>query len=491
MGAIWLAHHTGLDVPCAVKFIHAEAAQSADLRARFEREAKAAAGLRSPNVVQIFDHGVWDESPYIAMEFLEGEDLAQRLLHRRTLAPMEVVSITTQVGRALTKAHAAGLIHRDLKPANIYLVRDEDREIAKVLDFGIAKANTMGTDGATKTGAILGTPYYMSPEQARGNKAIDHRADLWSLAVVVYQCVVGQLPFVSEALGDLMVMIIVDPIPVPSKIAPVPPGFDAWWARAASRDPAGRFQNARELTDALGLALGVTVQENLSAQIRAAAGLGAETLSPGMSQTNNPMLVAPTGGLSSSGNMMPAFTPPGGGFMPPGATPMPTGARTSNPGGDPSTLFLDSGAGLRTSNPSLPGIVPPQMTPMAHGMGATAHPPNRTGMVVAMAIGVVSLLAGVALFALKPGSDGPPRPGVQPSASMPSASSQPAATVEPPQPTASAAATPAVTAEAPSASALAPSASAVAGVPEDHKTAPSAKPATGPAKTKGKTDFGF
>jgi serine/threonine protein kinase len=267
MGAVWVAQHTALDTPCAVKFIHEEAARSPDLRVRFEREAKAAAQLRSPHVVQILDHGVWQGCPYIAMELLEGEDLSQRLRRRRPLPAREVVAIAAQVGRALTRAHAAGLVHRDLKPANIFLVKDDDREIAKVLDFGVAKSTSVTAaatadgsgDGDTKTGVILGTPFYMSPEQARGNRDIDHRADLWALTVVVYQCLTGKLPFRSEALGDLLVKIIVEPLPIPSAIAALPPSFDAWWKRAADRDITARFQTAKELTDALGLAFDVTL----------------------------------------------------------------------------------------------------------------------------------------------------------------------------------------------------------------------------------------
>jgi serine/threonine-protein kinase len=263
MGAVWVAQHVSLDTPCAVKFIHEESTTSTELRNRFEREAKAAAQLRSPHVVQILDHGVWEGRPYIAMELLEGEDLAKRLRRTRPLPSVVVAAIASQVGRALTKAHAAGLVHRDLKPANIFLVRDDDREIAKVLDFGVAKttavATTMTSDGDTKTGAMLGTPFYMSPEQARGNKDIDHRADLWALAVVVYQCVTGKLPYRSDALGDLLVKIITEPPPVPSSVATVPPGFDAWWKRASDHDITKRFQTAKELTDALALALEVTV----------------------------------------------------------------------------------------------------------------------------------------------------------------------------------------------------------------------------------------
>ncbi len=259
MGSVWLAHHVSLDVPCAVKFINAEAMDLPEIRARFEREAKAAASLRSPNVVNIIDYGVSEVGPYIAMEYLEGEDLAQRLARRGRLGPHETVEVVSNVARALTKAHAAGLVHRDLKPENVFLVRDEDREIVKVLDFGIAKVNRLaGNDGATKTGSLLGTPSYMSPEQAQGTKAVDHRSDLWSLAVLAFRCLTGRLPFVSEALGDLLVQIIVSPMPVPSSFAPdLPPSFDAWWARAAARDPAQRYQTAREAADALAASFGL------------------------------------------------------------------------------------------------------------------------------------------------------------------------------------------------------------------------------------------
>jgi serine/threonine-protein kinase len=194
------------------------------------------------------------------MEYLQGEDLDVRLERQRKLGLQETLGITMQVARALGRAHAAGLVHRDLKPANIFLVHDDDREIAKVLDFGIAKSQSIAlssADSKTKTGSVMGTPYYMSPEQAQGTKEVDHRSDLWALAVVVYQCITGQLPFDSMALGDLFVKIIVHPIPVPSRVAVVPAGFDAWWARATQRDPNERFQSAKELADALGPALGL------------------------------------------------------------------------------------------------------------------------------------------------------------------------------------------------------------------------------------------
>ena len=258
MGSVWLATHLALDIPCAVKFIEGEIAQLPEAQARFEREAKAAAQLRSPHVVQILDHGVFQGTPYIAMELLDGEDFGKRLQRIGRMPPNDVLRIIGQVCRALTKAHGVGIVHRDLKPDNIFLVPDDDREIAKVLDFGIAKATGSGIDGSnTKTGAMLGTPYYMSPEQAQGIKAVDARSDLWSLAVIAFQALTGRLPFESEALGDLLVRIIVAPVPRPSHFVPdLPQTFDRWWEKAAQRDPAGRFQTARELGDSLAIALG-------------------------------------------------------------------------------------------------------------------------------------------------------------------------------------------------------------------------------------------
>jgi serine/threonine-protein kinase len=192
------------------------------------------------------------------MELLDGEDLDTRL-RRGPLSAAELHKIMSEVCRALSKAHALGIVHRDLKPANIFIVKDGDHETTKVLDFGIAKTRSNELGGSTtKTGAMLGTPYYMSPEQAQGTKAVDFRSDLWSLAVIAFYSLTGRLPFQSDALGDLLMRIIVGPIPVPSQMGSVPPGFDRWWFKAASRDVAERFQSAKEFSDSLALACGVS-----------------------------------------------------------------------------------------------------------------------------------------------------------------------------------------------------------------------------------------
>jgi eukaryotic-like serine/threonine-protein kinase len=259
MGSVWLAEHTGLDILCAVKLIDPRGKESQELRARFEREAKAAAQLKSRHVVQILDHGVWQDVPYIAMEYLQGEDLAERLTRLGRLTPSETLQVIGQVGRALTRAHSAGIVHRDLKPENVFLAREDEGEIAKVLDFGIAKRSSMKLeDSGTKTGSLVGTPFYMSPEQARGTRQIDHRSDLWSLGVIVFECLTGELPFCGDGLGEVLGKIMYEALPLPSTFAPVPPGVDAWWKRAAAREPEERFQSARELCEGLALALGIT-----------------------------------------------------------------------------------------------------------------------------------------------------------------------------------------------------------------------------------------
>jgi serine/threonine protein kinase len=254
MSAVWRAEDCVLTAPVAVKMLDRDILGSEEAELRFEREAKAAAALRSAHVVQTLDYGVDDGQPYMVMELLEGETLRQRLKRASPLAPEEVARIFTHVGRAITRAHDAGIIHRDLKPENIFLVENEDESVAKVLDFGVAKVDSgvLGPPGAaTQTGSLLGTPHYMSPEQALGNKTVDHRSDLWSLAVIAFECLVGKRPFTSDALGDLVVTICVRPIPVPSEHAAVPAGFDRWFARAVQRSPDLRFQSAREMVESL------------------------------------------------------------------------------------------------------------------------------------------------------------------------------------------------------------------------------------------------
>ncbi|MBN2191370.1 MAG: serine/threonine protein kinase [Polyangiaceae bacterium] len=252
MGAVWLAEHLALRCPVAVKLLEPSLAATQEGIDRFRREAQAAATLRSANVVHVMDWGVHEYAPFLVMELLQGETLAARLERERVLAPPKVLEIVMQVGRAVSRAHAANIIHRDLKPENIFLVTDGKEEIAKLLDFGIAKLSQEDFGGRkTRTGTTLGTPYYMSPEQAEGKKTLDHRTDLWSMAVITAECMTGSRPFEGETFGELLLNICVRSIPVPSTQGSVPPGFDDWFARGTQRDPAARFASADEMIAAL------------------------------------------------------------------------------------------------------------------------------------------------------------------------------------------------------------------------------------------------
>jgi serine/threonine-protein kinase len=258
MGQVWEAYDLQLESGCAIKFILEHMARDASVRSRFAREAKAVAALRSPHAVQILGIGEHGDSLYIAMELLEGETLRARLSRADRLDEATTLAILQQVSHALEKARMAGIVHRDLKPENIWLWSGHD-VFAKILDFGVAKSLLPGNSLQTATGALLGTPYYMSPEQARGNHDVDHRSDLWSLAIIAVECLGGRRPYQSDGLGDLLVKILTTPPPPLSELAPhLPPALCAWWEKALARRPEQRFQTAAELVESLRSSLDTT-----------------------------------------------------------------------------------------------------------------------------------------------------------------------------------------------------------------------------------------
>ena len=429
MGHVWLAQHVELDVPCAVKFVN-EGMDDPATRTRFNREAKAAARLRSPNVVQILDQGVWEDVPYIAMELLEGEDLRARLDRLGKLSRSDLFPIVSQVGRALDRAHSLGIVHRDLKPENVFLAHDHDREVVKILDFGVAKmAATSVTDVATKTGTLLGTPYYMSPEQTRGTTEVDGRSDLWSLAVITYEALVGARPFESTGLGELMMAIMHEPLPVPSATASwLPHSFDQWWARAATRDPAGRYATASEMVDALADALGVRTSGAVQRD------------SMGIDDTA-------TGGMRS-----------------------------------PYASDADEGASAKSANTRIDEGARTISMPLGETLGGVVSPPPKraTWMVAVGGVAVIGVVATIAVLALRAAAP-PPAPISAPSAaSAPAPSTEASAASVPPSPIVS----PAVSATpSPSASSAPPRASA------RPTTAASAPPSAAPAPKR--YDMGF
>ncbi len=254
MGAIWVAHHTGLATEVAVKFLSRALAENPQMRARFAREASAAARIRSPHVVQVFDHGVTAEGdPFIVMELLSGQELGARLEEAQRLAPAELIAILRQACKALSKAHQAGVVHRDIKPQNIYLCENDGDFFVKVLDFGIAKEERAQPESSTpftQTGSLLGTPYYMSPEQIMKPKEVDLRADLWALAVLAYESLTGELPFDGETFGAISVKAVTGDFRPPTELCPeLPKSVDAWFAKAFDPEVQRRFQSARELAE--------------------------------------------------------------------------------------------------------------------------------------------------------------------------------------------------------------------------------------------------
>ena len=253
MGSVWRAEDMTLGAEVAVKLIDEAFAGSTEALKRFRREAQAAAKIRSTYVVQILDHGVDNGTPFIAMELLKGESLAQRLESVGKLSAEQTGRILGHAGRALMLAHENGIVHRDMKPENIFLVREDEDDVGKVLDFGIARQSggLAGSGGLkTQTGAILGTPYYMSPEQATG-QAVDSLTDIWSFGVIASECLTGRRAFDSDSLGGLFHAICMAPLPVPSQFGQVPPGFDDWFAHAVARDKPARFQTVKEAADGL------------------------------------------------------------------------------------------------------------------------------------------------------------------------------------------------------------------------------------------------
>lgn len=289
MGSVWAAHHLTLNTEVAVKFMSPELVSSEHARARFEREAQAAAQLSSPHVVRVFDHGVSaDGLPFITMELVKGEDLGS-MLRRQDPLPLELVrEIVVQTARALAAAHRLGVVHRDIKPENLLVSDEEGAPFVRVLDFGIAKRHTELDHGLTSSGDMLGTPFTMSPEQVKSTRHVDFRSDLWSLAVVAYRALTGRWPFLGETLGDLLININEGRYPEPTQLRhELGPAADAWVARGLAHEPSARFGSARELgdtfADALARATGSAAPGERGSARPGTQAPGGDTLTPASS----------------------------------------------------------------------------------------------------------------------------------------------------------------------------------------------------------------
>ncbi len=253
MGRVWAADHVALGRQVAVKFVSLALSDDAAALQRFAHEAHVLARLQSQYAPQIFDYGTLsDGTPFIVMELLSGVSLQTRLENDGSLPLDETVRLVQQVCSVVSSAHALGIIHRDIKPENIILVPDEGGAFtAKVLDFGIAKVLDGEPAGMTQTGVTLGTPSYMSPEQLESAKAVDARADLWSLAVVAYGSLTGALPFAGDTFGAVCLAIHSGQLEDPTVLRPeLPAALGGWFRKSLNRDIEERFSSAAEMSRA-------------------------------------------------------------------------------------------------------------------------------------------------------------------------------------------------------------------------------------------------
>ncbi|WP_437780618.1 protein kinase domain-containing protein [Sorangium sp. So ce1097] len=431
MGTVWRADDLTLGSPVAIKMLGPLYAKDEAVRARFYQEAQAAAALRSPNVVQILDHGVDNEVPFIAMELLEGEDLSHRIQRVGPLSPADTARIFADVARAVRKAHDAGIVHRDLKPENIFLARDDDREVAKVLDFGVAKTRLYGNEGmGTQVGVLIGTLPYMSPEQAQG-ASVDHRSDLWALGVIAFECVCGRAAITAEAPGAMILEICSEPLPIPSQVAPapVPPAFDEWFLQACSRDPAARFPSATAMAEALHAALlpAGEAQETGRASVASAVHAGPISVPPASAPPASAQRASAAPASAAPASAAPASTAPAS--APPAsvapASAAPASAALASAA--PASAAPASAAPASTAPASAaPASAPPVSGPPS---GDAAPQPSlavveaevdwkpRRTRPVAVALGLAASVVGVWLLVGRGAPDGgPAAPGSGPTA---------------------------------------------------------------------------
>ncbi len=290
MATVHEAENVDIGKRVAIKVLAQELTGSSIVVERFLREARAAAAIRSPYICDVYDSGKLKDTgqPFLVLELLEGESLYERMTRQRQLDIATTVSVISQVCRGLTKAHVASIVHRDLKPENIFLTKDEDGQLlAKILDFGLAKfyaPTTKDQTRLTRDGAVFGTPAYMSPEQVRGQGAVDHRADLWALGCIAYECFTGKTVWSTEqGVAMTFAQIASAPLPRPARYRPdLPQAFTEWFDRTLDRDINRRFQTAKEFAEALAASFGLERRETseirpspIEARAEAAAALAA------------------------------------------------------------------------------------------------------------------------------------------------------------------------------------------------------------------------
>lgn len=400
MGMVYLARHPYMGRRAAVKVLRPELLHDKLLVARFMEEARATNAIQHPNIIDIIDVGILPETqtPYLMMEFLDGESLASRLQASRPLSVRETVDIACQTASALSAAHACQIIHRDLKPDNLFLIPDESLPLktrVKVLDFGIAKlrGDMRARSAQTKSGVLMGTPFYMSPEQCRGFAVgVDHRSDIYSLGVIVYEMLCGHVPFVSDGVGDLLVRHITEPpAPLRSHVPTIPEAIERVVLRALAKNPGERYESMTAFSRALS-------DGEASIETQSSAGPDASNLALALARTDagaSPMSVQFAGVEQIASE------------------------KAKSAAGLPSWVSTPNARSMQTTLSSMAGQV--------HSSGVSRYLDKRRLVLAATLVGVLALGAAVAILLVRPKSL---------PATRPVAPTSPTAVLSPPMPTA-------------------------------------------------------